>query len=193
MAENIDEIAALVATVSDTRGMPASGTVAGVVASMAASLLALVADRSRPDWPEAPGATAQAQALGRRALVLAERLADAYDAARLALEAVGQPGGDAPGRDLELGRLVAAAAEPPLALGACAADIAVLAAAVAVHGAPDLRANAVVAAKLAAAVADGAAHLVEINLVAGADQEKLGLARMQARTASEAARSAAAA
>jgi hypothetical protein len=160
---------------------------------MAASLLALVADRSRPEWPEAPGAAAQAHALGRRALVLAERLAETYDAAREALDAVGQPEGDVPGRDLELGRLVAAAAEPPLALGACAADIASLAAVVAVHGAPDLRANAVVAARLAAAVADGAAHLVEINLVAGADQKQLGLARMQARTATEAARSAAAA
>jgi hypothetical protein len=76
-------------------------------------------------------------------------------------------------------------------LGACAADVASLAAVVAVHGTPDLRANAVVAAKLAAAVADCAAHLVEINLVAGADQDRIGLARRRAQTASEAARSAA--
>jgi formiminotetrahydrofolate cyclodeaminase len=134
---------------------------------------------------------AQAQALGRRALVLAESLADAYDAARQALGAVGEAGGDPTLRDLDLGRVVAAAAEPPLALGACAADIALLAAVVAVHGPPDLRANAVVAAKLAAAVADSAAHLVEINLVAGADEEQIGLARRRARAASEAARSAA--
>jgi hypothetical protein len=50
----------------------------------------------------------------------------------------------------------------------------------------------VVAAKLAAAVADSAAHLVEINLVAGADQQQIRRARKHAQTASEAARSAAA-
>lgn len=165
-------------SIVESDAYPSGGVVAARVAEMAALLAADVADHSREQWAEAAGARAQALALARRAAQLGERGAGAYGAARLALarrgvelEAV-EPGLSAAAeaqaeRDRRLGAAVAGAAEAPLELTARAADIAALAGEIAVRAGDDLRADAVIAALLAAAAARAAARLVEINLAVG--------------------------
>jgi formiminotetrahydrofolate cyclodeaminase len=169
---------------------PAGGAVAAVAAALAASLAAAAADRSRDEWDEAAGARAQAQALRRRALVLAREDADAYANARAALAERGGPG-DPASRDARIGDAVTVAAQLPLRIGATAADIAQLAGEIASRGNADVRADAAIAAAIAAGAARGAAHLVEINLVAGADEQLVARARRQAQTATDAAGAAA--
>ena len=191
MEEKLFPEAEFVAQLATQDGVPASGVITGLVAGLAASLLAAAADRSRDAWPGAAGAVAQAQALCRRAHALAQDNSTAYHDARAALAEQGPPGQGSPQRDWSLGRAVAAAADPPLALARTADDVAQLARALAGHGAPDVRADVVAAAQLAAGAAASAAHLVEVNLVVGADQERTGLARRHARAAAEAAQAAA--
>jgi formiminotetrahydrofolate cyclodeaminase len=170
---------------------PSAGTVASRVAALAASLAAAAAERSRGQWEEASGARAQAQALERRAGELASRIAAAY---AVAIEALADRHldigvDDQSARDWQLGVAVEQAAGPPLELAGAAADIAELAALIAGRGADDVRADATVAAVLAAAAASAAARLVEINLVVG-DQQPAALARGYADAAAAAAASA---
>jgi formiminotetrahydrofolate cyclodeaminase len=171
--------------------------VAALVAALAATLAAAAADRSREVWDEAGGARAQAHSLRGRAVSLAERDADTYAAARLALAERGidiEPGDDPEqqrARDWRLGRAVMRAAKAPAELAASAADIAELAREIAARGAYDIRVDAVIAASLAAAAARAAAQLVEVNLVVGGDQEPAVRARTQADAAAAAAASAA--
>lgn len=172
-------ITAFAEEVDEGRAEPVSGAVAALVTALAASLAAAAAERSRAGWNEAGGARAQAQALRRRAVELAERDAAAYAAAREALA----KGVD----DWRLGGAVERAAEPPVALAASAADVAQLARAIADRGAGDVRDDALVAAMLAAAAARAAAHLVRINLVVGGDQQPAALAQSYADTAAAAA------
>lgn len=173
-------------------GHPAAGAAAALVAGMAASLAAAAADRSREAWDEAAGARAQALALARRASILAERARVQYAQARQALEGR-QPETEPPDdvRDWALGVAIAGAADPPMALAAAAADIAELAATVALRGGGDVRADAVVAADLAAAAARSAATLVQVNLVVGGDSQAAIQAAGHAEAASRAAESAA--
>jgi methenyltetrahydrofolate cyclohydrolase len=184
-------IAAVAEELAEGDGYPAGGAVAALVAALAGSLAAAAADRSRSEWNEAGGARAQAQALRRRALELAERDAVAYATAREAL-ATRRPDSqleasveDQDARDWRLGVAVKQAAGPPLELAASAADIAQLAAGIARFGAEDVRADAVVAAVLGAAAARAAAWLVQVNLVVG-DQEPSVLARRYAEAAAAA-------
>jgi len=183
--------AELAARLARQDGVPASGVITGLVVGLAASLLSAAAERSREAWPGAPGALAQAEALRRRAHALAQDNSQAYHDARLALAGGGEPVAGSAQRDWALGRVVAAAADPPLALAGTADDVAQLARALAEQGAPEVRADVVVAAELAAGAAASAAHLVEVNLVVGADQQRTGRARRHAHSAAEAARAAA--
>jgi formiminotetrahydrofolate cyclodeaminase len=182
----IEDAASLTAPLAEGGAEPAGGPIAGVIAALAASLAAAVADRSRADWEGAAGARAQAQALRRRALALAAGDVDAYAGARAALAQRGDAA-DPRVRDVRLGDAVALAAQAPLQIAATAADIAQLACDVATHGSGELRADAVIAALVAEAAARAAAHLVEINLVAGADEQLVALARRQADAAATAA------
>jgi methenyltetrahydrofolate cyclohydrolase len=175
---------------------PSGGSAAAQAAALAASLAAAAADQSRARWEEAGGARAQAQALHRRAVDLAERGAAAYALARRALAERGlrAEAGAAEQhqqrRDWRLGAVVEEAAGPPLELAASAADIAELAGVIATRGADDVRADAVIAAELAAAAARAAARLVQINLVVGDNEETVALARGYAEAAAAAAASA---
>lgn len=175
---------------------PSGGSAAAQTAALAASLAAAAADQSRADWEEAGGARAQAEALRRRAVELAERDAAAYALARRALAERGLPG-DATGaeqqqqqRNRRLGAAVEEAAGPPLELAASAADIAELAGVIARRGADDVRADAVIAAELAAVAARAAARLVQINLVVGGNHPVVALACGYAEAAARAAVSA---
>jgi formiminotetrahydrofolate cyclodeaminase len=169
---------------------PSAGVAAAQVAALAASLVATAADRSREQWEDAGGSRAQAQALERRVSELAERGATAYAAAREALAR--PPGGDDEdqgARDWELGIAVEEAAGPPLELARAAADLAALAAVVARRGVGEVQVDAAIAAVLAAAAANAAAQLVQVNLVVG-DQQPAELARQYADAAAAAAASA---
>jgi formiminotetrahydrofolate cyclodeaminase len=163
---------------------PPGGAGAALVVALAAALLAAVAERSRGEWDQAGAARAQAQALRRRALELARRDAAAHAEARQLLDARGQRGGQS--KDWELGQAVSAAAQPPGGLAACARDVAQLAELLAGHAQGDVRPDAVVAAMLSAGAARASAHLVEINLVAGAD-DRLAEARERVLEAERAA------
>lgn len=173
-----------------SEGLPASGQVTAQVIVLAASLLEVAAEHSRASWSEAPGAVAQARSLARRAAALAAENAATYAGARAALAGGPAEPGDGARHDFNLGRALAAAADPPMALSACAADVAQLAVTLSERGEPEVVADVVVAAKLAAAAADAAAHLVEINLVVGADADRVSLARHRARLAAAAAQAA---
>lgn len=188
--ENLFPEAELAAGFAVQDGLPASGVITGIVLAMAASLLAVAADRSREAWPGAPGAVAQALALRRRASALTHDNSLAYHDALAALARAPGVGGDSPQRDWAIGRAVAAAADPPLALAGAGDDVAQLALTLSAHGAADVRPDVVAAAQLAAGAAASAAHLVEVNLVVGADEERTGRARKHADSAAEAARAA---
>lgn len=186
----IDASAALAELGSLDAEAPASGAIAALVAAWAGGLAATAADASRAEWPEAAGARAQAQALRRRALRLAEQDFELYARARARLDARGRADPDKAReetRDWQLGQAVEDAAGPPLELARCARDIAVLGQAVTAHGAGDVRAEAAVAAVLASGAARACAHLVEINLVVGGDRDPAVEARTLAEEAAEAA------
>jgi formiminotetrahydrofolate cyclodeaminase len=170
---------------------PPGGAIAALVAAWAAALAAAAADRSREGWDGAAGARAQAQALRGRALRLLERGTQAHAHAMKTLAARrGHADTEGEGeevRDWRLGQAVRQAAEPPLELCACALSVAQLAQLIASHAAGEVRADAAVAAHLAAAAARSGAHLVEINLVVGGDRQPAVKARELAEAASVAA------
>src|SRR5947208_16373528 len=58
----------LIGQLAEGASGPAAGEVAGEVAALAAALCGAAADRSRAEWPEAPGVRAQALSRGPHAL-----------------------------------------------------------------------------------------------------------------------------
>lgn len=148
-----------------------------------------MARASKDGWAEARGIAAQAEALRDRVAPLVQLDADQYEAA-LRMRAEAGPAGE--GRDFELGRAYAKAAEPPLKIVEAASDVAVLAVTVARHGDPSVKADAVAAAALAAAAARAASELVAVNLTAAADDERVLRARTLAEEAARAAEEASA-
>jgi methenyltetrahydrofolate cyclohydrolase len=171
--------------VASERRTPGGGSVAALVTAAAAGLLAKVARASSDAWPEARGIVAQAESLRERVAPIAQLDAEEYEAALQARSDGGEERGER--RDFALGRAYARAAEPPLQIVEAAADVAVLSVTVAQNGDPGLRADAVVAAALAAGAARAAAELVAVTLTASADVERVLRAR---RLAAAAARSA---
>jgi formiminotetrahydrofolate cyclodeaminase len=158
---------------------PGAGPLAAQVTASAAELLAKLARGAADTWAEAGAVAAQAQSLHDRAAPLGEQASRAYEEALAAA-----------GSDHEVGEAYARAAEPPLRIAETAADVAALAALVARNGDPAHRADAVVAALLAAGCARAAAELVAANLTASANDDLLrravALAEEAARTAEEA-------
>jgi formiminotetrahydrofolate cyclodeaminase len=163
---------------------PGGGFVAAIAVSMAAGLVAMVARRSRDHWPDAGGAVAQADALRLRVAPLAQLNAEAYLNAVAALrqEASTEP----EARDEAIARALSRAAGIPLQIGEAASDVSTLAAAVAEHGEPNLRADAAAAALLSEAGARAAATLVEINLATTSEDERVTRARELVAAASSA-------
>jgi methenyltetrahydrofolate cyclohydrolase len=186
----VDGTVVLARRLAEGDAEPPGGAIAALVAAWAAALAAAAADRSRDGWEGAAGARAQAQSLHTRALRLLERGTRAHAEAMETLAGRGaHPDVErAEVRDWRLGQAVKQAAEPPLELSACALTVAQLAQLIATHAAGEVRADAAVAAQLAAAAAKAGAHLVEINLVVGGDRQPA----VQARELAEAAAAAAA-
>jgi methenyltetrahydrofolate cyclohydrolase len=173
--------------------VPAGGSSAALALAVAAALVAKVARLSRPEWPEAAGAAAQANALRRRAVMLAEADAAVYEEALLMLDAKGEAEPDAERRDAALGEALSRAADVPLLIASAAGDLGVLAADVAGGGRSDATADAAVAALLAEGCARSAHHLVEVNLATRPDDRRVADGARAVETARAAAKRAAAA
>jgi formiminotetrahydrofolate cyclodeaminase len=166
------------------RRTPAGGSIAAVVTAASAALLAKIA-RASTSWPEGRGIAAQAESLRDRAALLADLVAEEYEAALEARDNELEEAGVR--RDFALGRAFARAAEPPLRIARAAADVAELAVTVARSGDPALHADAVVAALLAAGAAGAAAELVAVNLTASESDPRVREARKLAEEAARAA------
>jgi methenyltetrahydrofolate cyclohydrolase len=165
---------------------PAGGSAAAIAVAMGAGLTAMCARNSRDEWPEARGATAQAETLRARVEPLAQADAEVYENA---LAAFGLPERLEPEvRDATLGVALERAAAVPLAIAEVGADVADLAADLAEKGNPRLRGDAVAGALLAEAGTRAAAHLVRVNLGAIADDVRVIRADANAEAASRAVR-----
>lgn len=154
---------------------PAPG--GGAAAAWACALAAGLAEMAAGFAGDADGA-ARARALRADALVLAERDGEAYGAALAAR----REGGD-------VAAAMAAAAEPPLRIAEAAAEVAELAAALAVTGKASLVGDAMTGALLAEAAARAAARLAEMDLEAAGSAAPAG-AVAQAHVATRRAASA---
>jgi formiminotetrahydrofolate cyclodeaminase len=154
---------------------PAPGGGAGAAAGCA---LGAALTEMAARFAELDDAVARAEALRARALALAEEDLSAYAPVLAALR---RPADD-PERAAAIRAASSAAADVPLAIAEAAAEVVVLARAVAEAGRPGLRGDALAGADLAAGAARAAARLVEINL-AGADGDpRLARAQAAART-----------
>jgi formiminotetrahydrofolate cyclodeaminase len=147
--------------------------------ALAAGLVAMAARRSKPTWTDAAAAAGQANVLRARAVALLPESGAAYEVAMAQLEAAKERNAASEVRDWSLGQALRRGAEAPLACAEIAADVAELAGEVAPSCEPASRPDAIAAARLAESAALIGANLVEVNLVAGVDDEL----REQAETA----------
>jgi methenyltetrahydrofolate cyclohydrolase len=165
---------------------PAGGSAAAIAVALGAGLTAMCARNSRNGWPDAGGATAQAETFRSRIEPLAQADAEAYEAALAAFRLPNQLEPEL--RDATLGGALERAAAIPLAIAEVGADVADLAAHLAQHGNPDVRGDAVAGAVIAEAGTRAAAHLVRINLGTSPEDPRVARAAAAAGTAAEAAR-----
>jgi methenyltetrahydrofolate cyclohydrolase len=171
-SQTVDE---LCETIAAETSAPGGGSVAAIVTGFAASLAAMAARLSTEQWEDAAGAVAQAEALRRRVLPLADEDARAYESfleARRLSEKVGPEA-----RDAAIGAALSHAADVPLAIAEAALDVASLAAELAERGNPNLRGDAATAVLLSEAAVRATANLVEINLATGEGDARVERAR----------------
>jgi formiminotetrahydrofolate cyclodeaminase len=174
-------LAALAAELAASAPPTGAGIVAAGVVGLAAGLSESIARASLDSWDQARGSAVQALTLRRRAEEAGRDDAQAYGAARTALGERARSTGT--GRDAALRAVLMAAADALLAITDTASDCAALAAEIAGHCEPELRADAAGAAELAAAAAGVAASLVEINLALAPGDVRRVRARELARAA----------
>jgi formiminotetrahydrofolate cyclodeaminase len=156
-------------------GRPA---VAGPATAQAGAAAAFVIAAAAREAGDGTGA-AQAEALAARLTRLAEEDVEALAAARAAFPASEPEVSDAR-RDFALGNALDRAAAAPLAIAEACADVVLLARGLAERIDPGLGPDLEAAALLANGAARAAAHLVEINLAVGADDERARRARRAA-------------
>jgi methenyltetrahydrofolate cyclohydrolase len=149
--------------VGERTAAPGGGSVAAVVAAFAAALTEMAAR-----YADEPEAATRAGALRARFLELAAEDAEAYGAV---LGAKGE----------ERQQALSRAADVPLELAESAVEVAELANGLAETGNPTLRGDALTAALLATAATKAAANLVEINLEARPEDERIARARALAK------------
>ena len=164
------------------RPVPASGSAAAAVIAMASALLEKVARLSTAKWAGADAAVEQAHALRLRSEELVEADANSYMAYVEAVRSAKNIQGKARERAIAPAR--AATIDVPLAIARLAAETVELADRLAENGNPNLRADAMVAATLAAAAATAAARLITVNLSGARDSRSTEADRI-ARAATE--------
>jgi formiminotetrahydrofolate cyclodeaminase len=162
---------------------PSAGAAAGLAVALAVDLVAQVAERS-PGWEARAGILAQADVLRERATSAAGRVAIVYHRLVEALDAAVAVSDGALGAG-ELREQLAEAADALIDIAETACDCGALAVIVARSGDTVVRADATAAAILAAAGAEMAAHLVEVNLLASADRALTDRAAVLARAAAK--------
>ena len=140
-------MAALLDGLASDSPVPASGSAAAAVVAMASALLEKVARLSMAKWATADAALEEAH----------------VEAVRSAKNVHGKA------RERAIAPARAATIDVPLAIARLAAETVDLADALASNGNPNLRADAMVAATLAAAAATAAARLVVVNLSGARD------------------------
>ena len=177
------QTAALFDDVASDTLAPGAGSVAALTAALAAAISECVALLSAEAASDAERAVAKATEQRERLVLLADANAAAY---REATRSLARDAPDDAVRDARLGSDLALAAYTPLSIAEVAADTAELAAILAVGASPDVRADAVVAACLAEGAAQGAAHLVRINLGMSPDDDRIGTAQDHAERAAAA-------
>jgi formiminotetrahydrofolate cyclodeaminase len=156
---------ALLEELAAPREVPGAGSALAVALAAAAAVVQMAARLSPDSWGEAAGVAAQAESLRERAAKLVDEDAEAYRRALEARQAADEA--DKPERrDWALGRVTAAAAEPPLALARLASDLAELCAAAGERVDPRVHADVAAAAAVAVAVTRGSRELVAVNLTA---------------------------
>jgi methenyltetrahydrofolate cyclohydrolase len=133
---------------------------------------------SQKQWNGAPSALERARALREESFGLIEEDAQAYLSF---VEAVRS--------QQDVGTAHARTVDVPLRMIRAAAEVAELAVQLANQGNPNLRADAVVAALLAAAAAESGLMLIEVNLGNAAEDARFAVAGKVARKASGLARS----
>jgi formiminotetrahydrofolate cyclodeaminase len=139
----------------------------------AAALVEKSARLSKKQWDGAAGALERVHALRVESFALIEEDSQAYLAF---VEAVRSQ------QDLVTAH--ARTVDVPLRMIRAAAEVTELAVQLAQHGNPNLRADAVVGAKLAAAAAESGLILIEVNLGEAATDARFAVAKKLARTAS---------
>ena len=164
---------------------PGGGSIAALVAALAAGLAETVA-RASGEWAEARGLVVQAKALRERVEPLAQLDAEAYEEALVALRLPETLEPEVRSDTIE--RTLSHAANVPLAIALIAADVADAAAAVAECGDASTCADASVAAVLAEGAAKSAAHLVAVNLTTSETDVRVVRARRAAQAAGDAAK-----
>ena len=154
---------------------PGGGSAAALTVAFAARLVTMVA-RCSPDWTDARGVLAQANAIGARAIELAHTDGRVWEEALGALRDAEAAATDDPRKDFALEQKLEAAAAAPLEIASLGADAAELAALAGELGEPTYRADAAAAAALAAGGASAATHLVRVNLGVRSTDRRLELA-----------------
>jgi formiminotetrahydrofolate cyclodeaminase len=149
--------------VGERTAAPGGGSVAAVTAALAAALAEMAAR-----YADDHEAAARMAVLRARFLELAEEDAEAYAAV---LRSAGE----------ERERALSRAADVPLELAQSAVEVTELANRLAADGNPTLRGDAMTASLLAAAATKAAANLVEINLEARPEDERIARARTLAK------------
>lgn len=161
--------------------MPAGGSATAAVVAAAAALLEKASRLSTGHWVTAEVALEQAHAIRLRAEELVEADADAYMSFVEALRAARGLRGKARERAVAPAR--ALTVDVPLAITRLGAEAVELAGALADHGNPNLRADAMVAATIAAAAATAAAKLIAFNTRGSSRDPRLEEAMRIAQTA----------
>jgi formiminotetrahydrofolate cyclodeaminase len=165
------------------RPVPAGGSATAAAVAMAAALLEKAAALSSTHWSGAADAGHRAHALRLQAEELLEEDAVAYLAFVEALRASKGMSGEA--RLRAVGPAHSKTVDVPLAIVRSGAEVVDLASALAAHGNPNLRADAVVAATFAAAAAEAGAGLMAVNLSEAPGDARLEEARRLAMSAGE--------
>jgi methenyltetrahydrofolate cyclohydrolase len=145
------------------------------VVAAAAALVEKSANLSRKHWDGAAGALERAHALRVKSFELIEEDSQAFLAFVDAVRS---------GQNVKIVEDARArTVDVPLVMTQAAAEVAELAVQLANHGNPNLRADAVVAATLAAAAAESGLTLIAVNVADAPDDARLAAARQLARKA----------
>ena len=174
------------AALGSDRPVPAGGSAAAAAVAMAAGLVEKAARLSTAHWIGAANVGKRAAVLRRLAAILVDADVNAYtDYMKANRAARGMHSAE---RERILGPARMRIVEVPLTVVRSAAEVADLAAEMALHGNPNLRSDAMVAAYLAAAAAQSATTTLAANVKAASRDERLAEARRLTRAASARAR-----